>query len=162
VFLRRLCTDENAVQKKNESTRGSFSLICSVGIIQAETVVIGHRGGQASETPENTLVCIENSFSRDIFLGDEVDVRKTSDGEAMMLHDGTIDRITDGSGAFGSYSADEIRALDAGSWKGSQFEGEKVPNLVETLDLIKSHGSRVYLDIKDENLAPVQLTVSEA
>jgi len=141
---------------------GWVMIVCGgCSFVQAETVVIGHRGGQASETPENTLVCIQDSFSREIW-GHEIDVRTTSDGKLMILHDGTIDRTTNGTGSFGDFSAAEIKLLDAGSWKGSQFTGEKVPYLTEALELIKGNGTRAYLDIKVANAAALQLAVNEA
>jgi len=124
---------------------GSYS---AIDVVKAETVVVGHRGGYSQWTPENTLVCITRSFSKGVW-GHEVDVRITADGDLITLHDATVDRTTNGTGSVGSLTTSYIRSLDAGGWKGSEFEGEKVPFLSEVLSTIKGNGTRAYLDIKN-------------
>ena len=124
---------------------GAYS---AIEVVKAETVVVGHRGGDSQWAPENTLVCITRSFSKGVW-GHEVDVRITADGDLITLHDGTVDRTTNGTGSVGSLMTSYIRSLDAGGWKGSEFEGEKVPFLSEVLSTIKGNGTRAYLDIKN-------------
>jgi len=68
----------------------------------------------------------------------EFDVGMTSDGRDLILHDATVDRTTDGTGDLTTLTFDEARALDAGSYMGAQFEGERLPTLDETLDAIPS------------------------
>src|SRR4051812_30983838 len=92
--------------------------------------VIGHRGGRAL-APENTLAAFRNA----IRLGAdyvEVDIRETSDGELVLMHDRTVDRTTNGKGAVKDLDFATIRALDAGSKFAPQYAGEKVPTLEET------------------------------
>jgi glycerophosphoryl diester phosphodiesterase len=87
-------------------------------------IVTGHRGAMGSE-PENTL----RSFRRAVREGcDEVelDLRVTADGRLVVLHDATVDRTTDGSGAVADLTFDEVRALDAGL-------GEQVPTWAEAV-----------------------------
>lgn len=70
-----------------------------LGIIdkpQVPTVLIGHRGGDASSAPENTVECLTNSFLKGIW-GHEIDLRTTSDGSVMLMHDGSVNRTTNGS-----------------------------------------------------------------
>ncbi|HEC39799.1 MAG TPA: glycerophosphodiester phosphodiesterase, partial [bacterium] len=49
------------------------------------------------------------------------------------MHYVTVDRTTNGSGTVSELTLEEIKRLDAGSWKSSQFEGEEVPTLEEVL-----------------------------
>jgi glycerophosphoryl diester phosphodiesterase len=107
--------------------------------------VIGHRG-VPSEAPRNTLA----SLRRAIELGldyVEVDLRTTSDGKIVDLHNSTVDDTTDGTGEVSSMTCAEIRRLDAGSWFGPHFRGERVPLFAEELALAKGR-IKLYLDMK--------------
>ena len=89
-------------------------------------LIIGHRGAAGLE-PENTL----RSFSRAIQLGVdavELDVHRVH-GELIVIHDDTLERTTNGSGPLDSISLAELRTLDAGG-------GERIPTLIESLDLL--------------------------
>lgn len=95
-------------------------------------LVIAHRG--ASEVaPENTIA----AFQKAVELGAdaiELDVKLTADGEALVMHDRTLDRTTSGSGRVSAHTMSEIQTLDAGSYFSDQFEGERVPTLREVLE----------------------------
>ena len=89
--------------------------------------VTGHRGAAGLE-PENTI----RSFQRALDLGVdaiELDVHLTKDQHLVVMHDATVDRTTDGSGAVCSLTLRDIRQLDAGL-------GESVPTLQEVIDLV--------------------------
>ena len=49
----------------------------------------------------------------------EVDIRLTSDGVAVLMHDSTVDRTTDGTGPIANMTLAQVKQLDAGSWFGS-------------------------------------------
>ncbi len=85
---------------------------------------IGHRGA-AGHAPENTLASIRKAIALGIDLA-EVDVRRTSDGHLVLLHDACVDRTTNGNGAVGLMTLETIRTLDAG-------RGERIPTLEEAL-----------------------------
>ena len=75
--------------------------------------VIGHRGDSA-HFPENTIP----SFDRAIELGVdaiEFDLRVSRDGEIVIIHDPTVDRTTNGTGAVNSLTLAELKQLDAGA-----------------------------------------------
>ena len=75
--------------------------------------VIGHRGDSA-HFPENTIP----SFDRAIELGAdaiEFDLRVSRDGEIVIIHDPTVDRTTNGTGAVSSLTLAELKTLDAGA-----------------------------------------------
>ncbi len=78
-------------------------------------VLLGaHRGGSL-EAPENTLA----AFRRAVGLGAEMlelDVRATRDGELVVMHDETVDRTTDGTGAVADLRLAAVRELDAAYW----------------------------------------------
>ncbi|HUR40001.1 MAG TPA: CehA/McbA family metallohydrolase [Verrucomicrobiae bacterium] len=72
---------------------------------------ISHRGG-ADEFPENTLY----AYAQSLAVGSdmlEADVYETADGEIVVIHDASVDRTTNGSGAVSSFTVDQLKALDA-------------------------------------------------
>jgi glycerophosphoryl diester phosphodiesterase len=106
-------------------------------------IVTGHRGAMGSE-PENTL----RSFRRAVREGcDEVelDLRVTADGRLVVLHDATVDRTTNGSGAVAGMTLDEVRALDAGL-------GEQVPTWAEAVAAVDV---RFQAEVKAEAAVPL-------
>jgi glycerophosphoryl diester phosphodiesterase len=103
-----------------------------------------HRGG-GSLGPENTVAAIHLAFL-DGADAVEIDVQGTLDQELVLMHDLTVDRTTDGTGAVTSLSLAEIKQLDAGSWFGSEFAGEPVPTLAEALFAIQTYAGQVLFD----------------
>ena len=101
-----------------------------------QTKCCAHRGASSTH-PENTVAAFEEAvrLGADMI---EFDVGMTADRVPMLLHDGTVDRTTDGSGPLASLTFDEARRLDAGSYKGAAFAGERIPTLAEALDAIPS------------------------
>ena len=105
--------------------------------------------------PANTL----ESFRQAIELGAdmiETDVRSTRDGVPVLVHNGTLDETTNGSGDISSLDLAELKKLDAGSWKGNQFAGERIPTLAEALEFTKGK-INLSLDLKDESVIPAML-----
>jgi len=114
--------------------------------VARKPAVVAHRGA-SGECPENTLA----AFRRAIELGAdffETDVRLSRDGVAVLMHDGTLDRTTDGAGPIADLTLEEIKRLDAGSWKAGEFAGERVPTLAQALELAAGR-IRVCIEIKD-------------
>ena len=108
--------------------------------------IIGHRG-VPSERPQNTLAGLRRAIEYGLDYV-EVDLRTTSDGKIVDMHDDMVDRTTDGKGAVASMTCAEIKRLDAGSWFGPQFRGERVPLFAEELALGKGR-MKFYLDMKN-------------
>jgi glycerophosphoryl diester phosphodiesterase len=73
--------------------------------------VIGHRGA-AGHAPENTWAAFDRGLELGV-NGVETDIRQTSDGVLVLLHDATLDRTTDGTGPVAEKTWAEVRALDA-------------------------------------------------
>ncbi len=72
-----------------------------------------HRGA-AARAPENTLEAFRLAVEAGAG-GLELDVHLTRDGEVVVIHDATVDRVTDGSGAVAGMTLEEVRRLDAGN-----------------------------------------------
>lgn len=107
--------------------------------------VIGHRGASAI-APENTLAAFERAFA-DGADGIELDVTLSSEGVPVVIHDDTLRRTTGVEGYVWRRSVFELKALDAGSWFGASFAGERIPTLAEALELAKGRGI-VNVEIK--------------
>jgi glycerophosphoryl diester phosphodiesterase len=90
-------------------------------------ILIGHRGASA-QAPENTFASFDLAISQGADAV-ETDIRATKDGALVLMHDATVDRTTNGRGAVGELRLAEIEALDAGSWFGPRFAGERAPTL---------------------------------
>jgi glycerophosphoryl diester phosphodiesterase len=118
--------------------------------LRHRVAVIAHRAGKAL-APENTLAAIRNAIARRVDYV-ELDVRATRDGQLVIMHDRTVDRTTDGTGAVRDLAVDEIRKLDAGVKFDPRFMGERVPTFDEALALCKNR-VHVYVDHKE---APTQ------
>lgn len=106
---------------------------------------IAHRGG----TPENTLVAIRNSKANGA-SGIEVDLGFTKDGYAIILHDDTVDRTSNGKGNISDMTLEEAKKLDFGITFGREFEGERIPTLQETVELCKELDLLILLELKSD------------
>lgn len=107
--------------------------------------IIAHKGA-SGVAPENTIVAFQAAIDMGVDMI-ELDVRNTHDEEIVVIHDETLDRTTNGTGAVHDYTLEEIRQLDAGSWFDPKFRDEKVPTLKEALDLINGK-CKVLIEIK--------------
>jgi glycerophosphoryl diester phosphodiesterase len=111
----------------------------------AQYATIAHRGGRRL-APENTLAAFKAGMATGVdFL--ELDVHQTIDSVVVVSHDETLDRCTDGKGRIDQMTFAAIRKLDAGSWLGPQYAGERIPTLEEALDLV--HGQcGLWIELK--------------
>lgn len=117
---------------------------------------INHRG-YSRIAPENTIPAFQ--LSKKVgFWAVETDVRFTSDGVPVLLHDATINRTArnaDGTEISGTINIADItyaQALkyDFGVYKGSEFTGTKIPTLGEFVAFCKKASMEMYIEIKDE------------
>lgn len=131
----RLHAGEDAVSK-TISTFLVLSLLMGMGEVAYGAVeVIGHRGA-AGHAPENTLAAIQKAVE----IGAdrvEFDVRCSQEGEPVVIHDGTLDRTTNGKGKVSEATVAELKKLDAGSWFSQEFAGEPLPLLSELFEGFK-------------------------
>jgi glycerophosphoryl diester phosphodiesterase len=133
---------------------------------------IAHRGAR-SLAPENTLAAARKAYE----LGSdmwELDVNVTADGELIVFHDGTLDRVSDAEEVFPdrapwsthSFTLAELKRLDlgtmfnerdpfgqiaAGAVSGEErlaWRGEEIPTLREALAFTQANSWRVNIEIK--------------
>ena len=98
-------------------------------------MIVAHRGCWNEAVPENSLAAIRRceAIGADII---EIDVGVTSDGTPVLMHDDTVDRTTNGSGAIAELPLDLVRELRLRSGFGGSDAGltdERVPTLEEAL-----------------------------
>ncbi|WP_367140110.1 MULTISPECIES: glycerophosphodiester phosphodiesterase family protein [Streptomyces] len=105
----------------------------------ARTYAIGHRGAPQL-APENTIASLEAAADRGADLV-ETDVQYTKSGTPVIMHDETVDRMTDGTGRVDQLTDEEISRLTV---KG----GGRVPTLKEALESLKARSVRLLLEIK--------------
>src|SRR6185437_3419865 len=117
---------------------------CSRG--SGELLIIGHRGA-SGHAPENTLA----AFRKAVALGAafiETDLQLSRDARFVAIHDDSVDRTTNGQGKVHDQTLASLRRLDAGSWFGSEYTGERIPTLEEVLEFTKKNDIVFYLDLK--------------
>ena len=109
-------------------------------------LAIAHRGA-SGYAPENTLAAFRRATALGVtFI--ETDLHLTRDAHFVALHDETVNRTTNGQGQIQTMSLAEVRRLDAGSWFGSEFMGERVPSLSEVLEFACKNDVVFYLELK--------------
>lgn len=105
-----------------------------------------HRGEHLHH-PENSLPAIQAAIEAGVDFV-ELDVRTTSDGQLVLMHDPTVNRMTNGKGKVAEMTFDQIRALDLGARFPGQFPGLKVPTFDEALEAAQKGGIGIYVDTK--------------
>ncbi len=103
-------------------------------IVLPERGLCAHRGAMQTH-PENTIPAFRAAVEAGAHMI-EFDVWLTKDNEMVVLHDPSVDRTTNGKGKVLDLTLAEIKALDAGSRKGTRFAGEKIPTLGEVLNIM--------------------------
>jgi glycerophosphoryl diester phosphodiesterase len=126
---------------------------------------IAHRGGGSSR-PEATLPAFEHALTvgADVL---EFDLHASSDGVVVVLHDDTIDRTTEGSGAVQDMSFAELRMLDAGYEftpdGGQTFPyrgmGIQIPTLVEVLEAFPDQYYLIEIKQHEPSIVPDVLAI---
>lgn len=114
---------------------------------------VNHRGYN-QVAPENTLPAYKLSKTHGFNIV-ETDVRFTSDGVAVLLHDATVDRTSNGTGNIANMTFAQARELDFGSWKSATYAGTKIPSFEEFLLLCKRINLYVYAEIQPMTKANV-------
>lgn len=97
--------------------------------------ISAHRGAMRM-APENTLLAYERAAEAGAEFV-ELDVRTTRDGALVLMHDGTVDRTTDGRGAVAELTLRDVRRLRP-----------RVPTFAEALRWGKRRGVRIDVDHK--------------
>lgn len=108
--------------------------------------LIAHRGG-GRLAPENTLAGMRCGLAHG-FTFVEYDVKLTRDNVLILLHDDTVDRTTNGRGLAAEMTWADMQQLDAGSWRGPEFAGERIPTLETIARFTQEHHIASNVEIK--------------
>jgi glycerophosphoryl diester phosphodiesterase len=108
-------------------------------------LVVAHRGASAL-APENTLAAVRLALAHGA-PAVECDVHLCADGVPVVIHDDRVDRTTSGKGLVSALTLQHLKTLDAGSWFGPAFAGERIPTLDEVLEACAGR-ARVFVELK--------------
>lgn len=107
--------------------------------------IVAHRGA-SWDAPENTAAAYRLAWEQGADAA-ETDVYLTRDGRIVCLHDRTTKRTTGVDRIVAERTFEELRTLDAGSWKDARWKDEPIPTLTEVLATMPA-GRRLYIEIK--------------
>ncbi|MCA9102133.1 MAG: glycerophosphodiester phosphodiesterase family protein [Planctomycetales bacterium] len=116
-------------------------------------VVIAHRTAHR-EHPENSLAGIAAAAEMGCDYV-ELDVRQTSDGALVLMHDSSVDRVTNGHGKVADLTLAEIKALRLNHRGDGDTAAQRIPTFDEALAALGDH-LQLYLDHKE---APEDMVV---
>jgi glycerophosphoryl diester phosphodiesterase len=131
----------------------------------ARPLVYAHRGSSeafAEHTRAAYLQAIADGAD-----GVECDVHLTRDQHAVLLHDATLDRTSDGTGQVGDRTLEELRLLDFSSWKGARIpeaygaRSEQFLTLQDLLDILRAAGRGIGLAIEFKHPSPFHLGLED-
>lgn len=108
---------------------------------------IAHRGLDNHGYRENTLEAIMHSLNQEYISGVEIDVRLTKDEKIVIIHDVTINRVSDGSGFVEKMTLKELKKYN--------FGNSKAKSSILTLDTlllrIKNINKNIFIEIKTDS-----------
>lgn len=110
------------------------------------TEVTAHRGASV-DYPENTM----SAFAGASELGAdwiELDVQQTKDGRIIVIHDTNFKRTAGVNRNTWELTYDEVSGLDAGSFFGEAFAGERIPLLEEVVEFAKENLIKLNIELK--------------
>lgn len=108
--------------------------------------LFAHRGG-GIHAPENTLVAIKTGHAHS-YAAVEFDVKLSGDSVAILMHDSTLERTTNGRGRVADMVASELESLDAGVWHSEVFRGERIPRFSAVAKYLHGLGLMANVEIK--------------
>lgn len=121
----------------------ALTFIITNGVFAVE--IIAHRGA-SHDAPENTMAAFKLGWEQNADAV-ELDIHQSKDGKIIVMHDVTTKRTAGVDKKIVEQTLDELRALEAGSWKGEAWKSEKIPTLDEVLPLIPQ-GKKLVIEIK--------------
>jgi glycerophosphoryl diester phosphodiesterase len=118
-------------------------ILCSVSVLEIRAQdkavqLFAHRAG-AHEQDENTLQAFQNTYDQGL-RGFETDIRMTKDGELVIFHDASLERITGQQGIIEEMTAAELRKIKT-------KKGNPLLFLDELLDFLEDKPG-VYLELE--------------
>ncbi len=108
--------------------------------------ISGHRGANFI-APENTLASADSCIRYGIDVM-ECDVVLSKDSVFYLLHDSTLNRTTNGEGPIREWLSADLDTLDAGSWFGPEWAGQRVPRFADLLAKARDNGLAITIDYR--------------
>ena len=156
-FIARQAADKNPKTASSSiqilgNAHTELEKAASVALANSGMKTIAHRGF-SSAAPENSLAAFELAAKSGTW-GIETDVWRTSDGEYVCMHDGSMDRMTNMGGNISGLTLNQISGavIDHGSGIDT-YPNQKVPTLREYLELCSQYGINAVLDIKFSDIS---------
>ncbi len=111
--------------------------------------IYGHRGA-SGYAPENTLEAFQ--LAADMGAdGVELDVHIARDGELVVAHDETIDRVSNGTGLICEMTTSELKKF-LFNRTHPEYEKATLPTLREVLELLKPTGLHINIEMKNSRI----------
>lgn len=108
--------------------------------------ISGHRGANFI-APENTLASADSCIRYGVDVM-ECDVVLSKDSVFYILHDSLLNRTTNGTGPIGEWLSRDLDTLDAGSWFGPEWKGQKLPRFSALLEKAAANGLEITVDYR--------------
>ncbi len=100
-----------------------------MGYYEGEKIIVFAHRGASKVAPENSMKAFQKAIELNAdFI--ELDVHETKDGVLVIAHDENLFRITGKNGLIKDFTLEELKTLNFG-------EGERIPTLQETIELIE-------------------------
>ena len=120
-----------------------------------------HRG-LSNRYPENTLLAFQEAAKVPYYFGMETDVQMTKDGVLVCMHDDTLDRTTDATGAVSDYTWAELKKvwIDGGTgWNEKYYHKLRIPTFKQYLQVCKKANLVPYVELKLLNPEGIRKTI---
>lgn len=113
-------------------------------------IVVSHRGDH-THAPENTLAAYSNAIAAGADYV-EIDLRTTADSQLVIMHDASVNRMTDDSGLIRNMTWEKLRTLTVRDRAHPEWGRQEIPLFTQVLDLCKGK-IYIYLDFKSADPA---------
>jgi len=150
-----------AVNHKVVTMKTNYTIIASISLALLLSASPGAGAGEpfrlqahrglSNRYPENTILAFSEAGDIRVYRGMETDVQMTSDGVLVCMHDLTLDRTTDGTGAVSDYTFAELQELwiDGGyGWNDRFTRSSRIPRFSEYLEICRRTGLIPYVELK--------------
>ncbi len=124
---------------------GQAFVVLNSFTLRDDVTITAHRGSSIV-APENTLAAFEQAID-DGADYIEFDVRLSADGQVVISHDNSLQRLLGMNARLSEMTLEAIRQIDVGSWFGDGFSGQRIPTLAEVLQLSRGR-SNLYIELK--------------
>lgn len=108
--------------------------------------ISGHRGANFI-APENTLASADSCIRLGVDVM-ECDVVLSKDSVFYILHDSLLNRTTNGSGPIREWYSKDLDTLDAGSWFGPEWAGQRIPRFADLLEKAAASDLQITVDYR--------------